>query len=199
MQNIPNVQNFDLNRIPKEGSATFRADASYVWSTLPTVVEDIDSAITAINTLSSELKESAQQVAQDKNTVVEKEALINPHYSAIQTIHDNIEILNSVDANEENINLIVLSMNDIKNAGTNIQLAIDAKNKAQEIAQDVSNVLTTAKAEAELIIDSATNALPQGSINDLTSSKTTVYSSEEMENKLANQTSIAVAMAIVLG
>lgn len=39
----------DKNRVPYEGSTTFRADASYVWSVLPDVIIGLNSTIETIN------------------------------------------------------------------------------------------------------------------------------------------------------
>ena len=49
---IPTVTNFDTTRIPVEGSSTFRADASYVWSTIPTVIDSMNAAIVEQNNVS---------------------------------------------------------------------------------------------------------------------------------------------------
>jgi len=52
---IPTVTNFDVTRIPYEGSPTFRADASYVWGRNPVVIDSINSAIVEMNNTSVEL------------------------------------------------------------------------------------------------------------------------------------------------
>ena len=68
MATIPTVVNFDTNRIPVEGSATFRADASYVWSTLPTVIDSMNTAIAAQNTVRDEIEVFKNSAASSANT-----------------------------------------------------------------------------------------------------------------------------------
>ena len=46
---VHTVQNFDENRIPVEGSATFRADATYVWTTILPVIKSMNTAIAYFN------------------------------------------------------------------------------------------------------------------------------------------------------
>ena len=60
---IPTVVNFDTNRIPTEGSPTFRADASYVWSTIPTVIDSMNAAIAGQNELSTSITTSEANAA----------------------------------------------------------------------------------------------------------------------------------------
>lgn len=46
---ISKVLTFDINRIPQEGSQTFRADASYVWSQISPVIDSMNVVIGEIN------------------------------------------------------------------------------------------------------------------------------------------------------
>ncbi len=64
---IPTVPNFDLERIPTEGSPTFRADASYVWSTLPEVIAGYNSSIAEINDVAQTVNQDALQVSINKS------------------------------------------------------------------------------------------------------------------------------------
>lgn len=57
---IPAVENFDIARIPYEGSPTFRADASYVWGRIPAVIDSMNTAIVKQNSVSDAITQSEQ-------------------------------------------------------------------------------------------------------------------------------------------
>ena len=60
---ITTVTNFDTARIPTEGSPTFREDASYVWATIPTVIDSMNSAIEGQNATSDDITTKYNQIA----------------------------------------------------------------------------------------------------------------------------------------
>jgi len=62
---IPLVTNFDLTRIPVEGTPTFRSDATYAWNTIPTVITELDASITATNAVAGEIAALATQTQND--------------------------------------------------------------------------------------------------------------------------------------
>jgi len=64
---IPTVPNFDIKKIPYEGSPTFRSDAGYVWSFLPKVIDAQNESIDGINKTASTISSQALQVAEDRN------------------------------------------------------------------------------------------------------------------------------------
>ncbi|MFK5937730.1 MAG: hypothetical protein QM497_04945 [Sulfurimonas sp.] len=74
---IPTIIDFDVNQIPIEGSSTFRADASYVWSRINPVIASMNSAITVQNSSSQQVAQDALQVSIDKTatTTAKNEAI----------------------------------------------------------------------------------------------------------------------------
>jgi len=43
------ITQFDITKIPYENSPTFRADATYVWGLLPTVIDNMNGVIDTMN------------------------------------------------------------------------------------------------------------------------------------------------------
>lgn len=80
--------------------------------------------ITAWNTQANDLKDEVNSIRLE---VVEKEAAISPHYTAIDNVNENIGDINSTVAN----------MIDIQNASSNAAIATQ---KAQEAADTVANI-----------------------------------------------------------
>jgi len=70
---IPTVANFDINQIPYEGSPTFRADASYVWSHLPVVIDGLNASIGVMNTQISEVNENTLSASDSANKALVSE------------------------------------------------------------------------------------------------------------------------------
>ena len=46
---IPQVKNFDSSKIPEEGTPEFRENASYVWTTIPSVIYSMNNSINSLN------------------------------------------------------------------------------------------------------------------------------------------------------
>ena len=61
--NIPAVVNFDITKIPVEGTAEFRANASYVWSAIPNVINSYNTSILAIKGAVNEVQSNTDAVA----------------------------------------------------------------------------------------------------------------------------------------
>jgi len=55
---IPTVTNFDEAKIPVEGSADFRANASYVWGKIVDVIKSINASIAGINSTANDVETS---------------------------------------------------------------------------------------------------------------------------------------------
>jgi len=71
MATISTVTSIDETRIPVEGSATLRADASYVWSALPTSITTMNTAIGMMNAEIKKVNQDALQVSIDKAATLE--------------------------------------------------------------------------------------------------------------------------------
>ena len=98
---IDQVINLDENQIPQEGSASFRSDASYVWRTLPSIIQSMNVAIDgqnsasiAISSSESNASQSASSASSSKN---ETEAMKND----VTVMKDNVE---TMEQNVEDIN-----------------------------------------------------------------------------------------------
>ena len=65
---IPIIINFDESRIPVDGGATFRQDATYVWSTIPNVIKSMNASILEINNTSSKIDSDKKTIEIYKNS-----------------------------------------------------------------------------------------------------------------------------------
>ncbi len=99
---IPTIVNFDITRIPYEGSPTFRADAGYVWSIIPSVIDSMNSAIKGQNTLSADVesaKTSASNSASSASESASKAAVIKNDVSDMKndvtTMKEHIDGINN--------------------------------------------------------------------------------------------------------
>jgi len=160
-----------------------------------------ESFVPKINKIKDEVNNTAEDINTKHQEVVEKEALINPHYDAIENINENINVVNAVNENIEDINAVNLNKQNIDKAVENessilvtAQNIEDIKTTAQnieDIKSSVRNADTASQAaavavKAKEIVMGAVAALPEGTINDETVSNTDTYSSQEIEKKLAN-------------
>ncbi len=84
MPTIPIVVNFDTQRIPIEGKATFVRDASYIWSTLPQVINSFNTAMGFINSNVVAVASNAHAVAiAHSATATARNEALNASHSAI--------------------------------------------------------------------------------------------------------------------
>lgn len=81
-----------------------------------------------MNNLSAEITSTAKQMSDNKDVVVEKEALIAPHYTAIEAVYENAT----------NINATAGSLLDLKTVADSIM-------KVNSVATDIEKVSTTAQ------------------------------------------------------
>ena len=81
---IPIVQNFDTNRIPVEGSSTFRANASYVWSAIPLVINSMNNTILQINVTSDDIQNNANAAINAKNSALSYKSEANTYKNAAE-------------------------------------------------------------------------------------------------------------------
>ena len=118
MTNITLVTNFDSTKTPVENTPEFRANASYVWGMMPTVITTWNASVHKMNILGGEIAALATQVSTDKDTVVAKEALVSPHYASIDTVSTNIANVNTTATSIANVNTIatnIASINTVAN------------------------------------------------------------------------------------
>ena len=87
------------------------------------------TTVTELNTLKTQINTATGQINTAVDTVVAKEALVSPHYTAIDAVNANATNINAVASNEININNVSTNMGDINNLDTNmsdINLVADA-------------------------------------------------------------------------
>ena len=173
---IPTVTNFDTSRIPVEGSPTFRADASYVWSTIPTVIDSMNAAIAEQNNVSADITTKHDEV-------VAKEALMNPHYTAIDTVNTNISAVETVSSNITNVNAVGGSISDVNAVApkiTDVSTVAGSITNVNAIVNDLTNIDNVA---GDLInIDNVAN--------DLTSIATNAANIDSINTNAQNITAI---------
>lgn len=82
---------------------------------------DVNDMAIELNTFATQANAVKDEVIATKDIIVAKEALVSPHYTAIDTVSANIT----------NIDTVVENIVDIQNAEENAQIAVLAKNEAQ--------------------------------------------------------------------
>ncbi len=88
---IPQVDNFDESKIPKEGSSTFRADASYVWDKIVDVIKSFNTAASKINSVSNTVSSNADIATDAKNdAITARSGAISAKDTAISAKNDAI-------------------------------------------------------------------------------------------------------------
>lgn len=163
MTELPSGQTF-AGEVPDKKTQDKNTFASNVHGYLKYIVGThmpfIQNWSAALKTLTEEITTIANAVKENKDAVVEKEALVNPHYNNIDTVSTNIE----------DIKNIALNITAIKTAQENAQTAVSAKEEALE---------------AKEIVINASSTLAEGTINDAVTSTTNTFSSKKIEEKLA--------------
>jgi hypothetical protein len=110
------------------------------------------------------------------NTIVAKEALVNPHYTNIDAVGGNIADVNTVSENIANINTNATNIVAIQNASANAISALASKNSA-----DADVVLThadVAKTNADVITTTA-KALIASQVLAMTASASTLIAGSQ--------------------
>ena len=101
---IPTVVNFELDRIPVEGSETFRADASYVWARLPEVVASHNDAIAAENGVIDDINIKHDDVTVKHSEVEAVKNTVNQDKTDIDTMKGEVlEAKEHIDGIKEGI------------------------------------------------------------------------------------------------
>jgi hypothetical protein len=103
-------------------------------------VPDVNATSSALDTFKTEANALAIAVNNDKDIVVEKEALVNPHYVAIDTIYSNIDNINAVNTNESNINAVNANESNININATNIDDINTASTNIADISTTATNI-----------------------------------------------------------
>jgi len=67
---IPNILAFDETRLPIEGTTEFRANASYVWSTIPAVIDSWNTSITWVNGTVTNMNQISYETETYKNNAL---------------------------------------------------------------------------------------------------------------------------------
>ena len=137
---IPTVTNFDETKIPVEGSADFRANASYVWGKIVDVIKSINASIAGINV-------TANDVTAKHDEVVSKVNAVAPHYSNIDNVASNSDNVKTVANNTDNMTLLALNITSIKTNAENIQAITDATSSTEVLQAEVEKTLRRAKAK----------------------------------------------------
>ena len=104
----------------------------------------------------------AEQAEGYRDTVVEKEALMNPHYTAIDAVYANEANINAVNANETNINTVAGIDSDVTTvAGIDTDVTTVATNNANvtTVATNIADVNTVADdiANVNAVVANQTN------------------------------------------
>lgn len=187
MIELPLITEFDETRLPKESSVTFRADASYVWSTIVKSVKDI-------NTFSR----AATKLTKTIDIVVAKEKLMNPHYTAIDSVDENMVIVNVVAKTIDSVKNVSESISDVNIVAENINIVDIAVKNIDDlvvVAKNITNVGITASSIADVnrvasaidIVDITAKNIQQVKdiANSITGVNTTAKSIEDV-NKIAD-------------
>ena len=132
-----------------------------------TTPEELGEAVAGSAVLQAQdARDLALQYAQDaegyRDTVVAKEALMNPHYTAIDAVYANEANINAVNANETNINTVAGIESDVTTvAGIDTDVTTVAANNADvtTVATDIANVNTVATdiANVNAVVANQTN------------------------------------------
>ena len=78
-----------------------------------------NNTVIELNTLKEQINTTTGQISTAVDTVVAKEALMSPHYAAIDTVAANVANINLVVANEANINLVAANETNINSVANN--------------------------------------------------------------------------------
>jgi hypothetical protein len=98
----------------------FDVNADAFLLALDGLADEMGVLIPQLNTFGDEANALAASISDDKDIIVEKEALVNPHYVAIDNIYSNIGNINDVNSNESNINAVQANESNINTNATNI-------------------------------------------------------------------------------
>lgn len=86
------------------------------------------------------LSDIYDDIATKHDTVVAKEALVNPHYTNIDAVGSNISNVNAVASNETNINLVQANKTNINTVAGQI-----INNNLQDVANSINEVIKVAE------------------------------------------------------
>ena len=129
---IPSVPNFDISKIPKEGTIEFRSNASYVWATIPSVVSGINRGIGYLNSTMVSVEADRVEVAFNTlDTRESKSSAINARDEAVSAKNtiksyvvptDATYSYNEVDESMASLgNIILKNTQDIAKLNLNIK------------------------------------------------------------------------------
>jgi len=92
------IPNFDRDKIPYEGSPTFRADANYVWATLPDVVDEMNTQNNANNVIATQVSQDATASASSAEEArISKEESLNYKNEANDARNDAVSAKESIE------------------------------------------------------------------------------------------------------
>ena len=181
--------------------STFVSKAEALFDALKNLTVD------EINTIATQINSTSTDINTKHDTVVAKEALVNPHYTAIESVYSNISDVNTTSANISNINTTAVSIDNINTTATNIAsvntVATDianlyaiSSNIAEILLADDNAATATTQAgiattqaviatEQAVIATSVVASIPDGSINDSITTLTDAWSSTKISEDLA--------------
>lgn len=107
--------------------------------TYPAAIQTAIDNATAAGISASAAAQSAQEASDDKDTVVAKEALVNPHYTAIDTVAANIGDVNTVAAD---IAHVIKVSEDLSEAVSEVETVANDLNETVSEIETVANAVT---------------------------------------------------------
>lgn len=121
---------------------------------------DVNDMATELNTFATQTNAVRDEVIANKDIVVAKEALVSPHYSAIDTVSENIASINANATNIANINTVSANISNINNVESNISNVNTVASNIPNISIVVANIVDIQNAEenAQIAAQSANSA-----------------------------------------
>jgi len=149
-----------ISTIPDAGKRGIQERDDFVSSQEAFQDHLVDNTVSELNAFKEQANNLRIEVNSTRDTVVEKEALINPHYSTIDSVGNNIDDI--IDIND-NISIISNVNNNIDNIATvniNIDNIITTSNNIENVNKVSNNInsITTATDNIDLISASTQNA-----------------------------------------
>lgn len=158
-----------------------------------------NTTVTEINTVISQTNITIGQINTAVDTVVAKEALVNPHYTAIDAVYANEDNINAVNDNATNINAVASNSTNINSVNankTNIDLVASNETIINNVSSNMAKItnldtnmsdinnLDTNMSDIVLVSDAIQSGTLPTIINDSTISIISTWSSDKIDDEI---------------
>lgn len=147
-----------ISTIPQAGKRGIQERDDFVVSQESFQDHLVDNTVEELNTFKDQTNTLRIEVNNTRDTIVEKEALVSPHYTTIDTVSNNIDNITTVNQNINTIENVNNNIDNITTVNNNIDDIIVTSNNITDVNTVGSNIANVNNVGSNIIAINTTSS-----------------------------------------